>query len=295
MERILNDNEKIRKAEEIYYRRNNQNISMNSKQVEKKRGSFKDKIWFNLVIMFDIAIIIFCIQNKDFIFTTEFLGTIEKYNSELSSKVVDFLSGILNEKSEENNMNILNNDNKANIEDNSITNNEIDSNQPNDQSIQENNIGQNTSEIIIDNSSSMSEMDMDIENLKAAYSFVKPINGIVSSGFGARESEYQNVKGYHTGVDIAAEKGTIIKASMQGIVELVSSEGDYGNHVKIRCNNIITLYAHCSKIYVEEGQIVAQNQDIATVGSTGNSTGPHLHFEIRVEDRFVDPARIINL
>lgn len=81
---------------------------------------------------------------------------------------------------------------------------------------------------------------------------------------------------------------------MQGIVELVSSEGDYGKHIKIRCNNITTLYAHCSKIYVKEGQIVAQGERIAAVGSTGNSTGPHLHFEIRVNDRFVDPARIID-
>lgn len=117
---------------------------------------------------------------------------------------------------------------------------------------------------------------------------------MVSSSFGARESKYQNVTGYHTGIDIAADKGTEIKASMQGIVELVSSEGDYGKHIKIRCNNITTLYAHCSKIYVKEGQIVAQGEKIAAVGSTGNSTGPHLHFEIRVNDRFVDPAKVID-
>ena len=94
-------------------------------------------------------------------------------------------------------------------------------------------------------------------------------------------------------VDIAAESGTPIVASMEGIVDFVSSEGDYGKHIKIRCNNVTTLYAHCSKIFVKEGQIVAEGQKIASVGNTGNSTGPHLHFEIRVEDRFVDPARII--
>lgn len=67
-----------------------------------------------------------------------------------------------------------------------------------------------------------------------------------------------------------------------------------GKHIKIRCNNVTTLYAHCSKILVKEGQIVAQGQKIAEAGSTGNSTGNHLHFEIRVDDRFVDPSKIIN-
>ena len=81
---------------------------------------------------------------------------------------------------------------------------------------------------------------------------------------------------------------------MEGIVEQVSNEGDYGNHIKIRCNNVYTLYAHCSKIFVKEGQIVARGQKIASVGNTGNSTGPHLHFEIRVEDRFIDPAKIVS-
>ena len=80
---------------------------------------------------------------------------------------------------------------------------------------------------------------------------------------------------------------------MEGIVEEVSSKGDYGNHIKIRCNNVTTLYAHCSKILAKEGQIVGRGQKIALVGSTGNSTGPHLHFEIRIDNRFVDPGKVI--
>ena len=143
-------------------------------------------------------------------------------------------------------------------------------------------------------SSTLDEMEEDIKNLKAAYSFINPLKGEVSSSFGARESKYQNVTGYHTGIDIAAEKGTPINASMEGIVELVSSKGDYGKHVKIRCNNVTTVYAHCTQIFVKQGQIVARGEKIATVGSTGNSTGPHLHFEIRVDDRYVDPGKVIN-
>ena len=76
----------------------------------------------------------------------------------------------------------------------------------------------------------------DIENLKNIYSFINPLRGIVSSGFGERESKYQNVSGYHKGIDIAADKGTNILASTEGIVTLVSNEGDYGKHIKIRLN-----------------------------------------------------------
>lgn len=71
-------------------------------------------------------------------------------------------------------------------------------------------------------------------------------------------------------------------------------KGIIGNHIKITCNNVTTVYAHCSAIYVTQGQIVAEGQEIAEVGSTGNSTGPHLHFEVRVDDRYIDPAQIIN-
>ena len=157
------------------------------------------------------------------------------------------------------------------------------------------NVEEKKIENITENSiSSINEMELDINNLKAAYEFCSPLNGIVSSKFGARESKYQNVKGYHTGIDIVAQEGTSIVAAMEGIVELVSSEGDYGKHIKIRCNNVYTLYAHCSKIFVKEGQIVAKGQKIANVGNTGNSTGPHLHFEIRVDERFVDPAKIVS-
>lgn len=274
MERILNDEEKIKRAEEIYYRRNNKAHLLSNNVQEKKKRTIKDKILLNLIVMFDLAVIVFCIQNSEFIFTKEFLQVLDKYNVEASNKIANLFDYILNDEKtkEENNE-------KANV------------------------ILENTSEDVIkeveeikkeDNSvSSISEMELDINNLKAAYKFVKPLNGRISSEFGARESEYQNVTGYHTGIDLVADTGTPILASMEGIVELVSSEGDYGKHVKIRCNNVYTVYAHCSKILVKEGQIVAEGQEIARVGSTGNSTGPHLHFEIRVDDRFVDPEKII--
>jgi len=273
LERILNEDEKIRKAEEIYFRRNNQNISIRDKSNFEVKKSLKDKILLQLLIMLNIAVIVFCIQNKDFVFTKQFLGVLNEYNVNITSKVNEFLGIELNEN-----------------------NTEMD--EPNEERQNQEGLVQNLEPVTediqnSDISSSISQMNLDVENLKAAYSFIKPIEGTVTSTFGSRTSENQNVTGYHTGTDLAIEQGTHIKASMGGIVTLVSSEGDYGNHIKIRCNNVTTLYAHCLNVYVKEGQIVAQGQDIGEVGSTGNSTGPHLHFEIRVDNRFIDPSRIL--
>ena len=278
MERILNDEEKIRRAEEIYYRRNNQNINISgrkSTKTLKEKGNMRIKFFLNLLLMFNIAVIIFSIQNKDYIFTQEFIGKLNEYNINLGAKVTEFFSKILADETK-----------KENNKDFNIVN-------ENSETVS--NLEENSQKIVANENleSSLNEVDLDVENLKNAYSFINPITGIVSSKFGSRESEYQKVTGYHTGVDVAAEEGTIIKASMEGIVELVSSEGDYGNHINIRNNNVSTLYAHCSKIFVKEGQIVGQGQEIGAVGNTGNSTGPHLHFEIRIDDRFVDPLKIL--
>ena len=81
---------------------------------------------------------------------------------------------------------------------------------------------------------------------------------------------------------------------MSGTVVQVSSQGDYGNHVKIMQDDVATLYAHCSVIYVNEGDHITQGQEIGEVGSTGNATGPHLHFEIRKDEKFVDPDDILD-
>lgn len=271
MERILNDDERIRRAEEIYFRRNNK---LPVKQTTSK-GNYKNRILFNLLIMFNLAVIVFAVQNKDYIFTEEFLEKVNSYNVTIGMKIKEFLQT-----------------GEIKVE---VTDEEINTVENNEEIIQETKDTEIVPEDPIQQSSSISEMDMDINNLKSAYNFSKPLSSYsVSSSFGSRESEYQNVTGYHTGVDLASEMGNTIEAAMEGIVELVSSEGDYGKHLKIRCNNVTTLYAHCSNIFVKEGQIVAQGQPIASVGSTGNSTGPHLHFEIRIDDRFVNPSKVID-
>lgn len=81
---------------------------------------------------------------------------------------------------------------------------------------------------------------------------------------------------------------------MEGVVTQVSEVGDYGKHIRIQNSDITTLYAHCNKIYVKEGEKITQGQEIAEVGATGNVTGPHLHFEIRRGGEYVDPASVLD-
>ena len=139
------------------------------------------------------------------------------------------------------------------------------------------------------------QMEKDADEIKSKLSFINPIEGRISSTFGWRNPTNPNVPKYHTGLDIAAVTGTVIKSAIDGTVELVSDEGDYGKHYYIKKDNVTIIYAHCSKLYLNQGDEVKQGQEIAEVGSTGLSTGPHLHIGIKLDDRWVDPQLILSL
>ena len=139
----------------------------------------------------------------------------------------------------------------------------------------------------------LSQIEADIQTAKNTTSFIKPIEGTVSSNYGQRDPSTPTVPKNHTGIDIAANVGTKIKAATAGEVVLSSTEGDYGNHLKIQIGEVSIIYAHCNAMYVNQGDKVEQGQEIAEVGSTGNSTGPHLHFEVRVYERTIDPRTIL--
>ena len=141
----------------------------------------------------------------------------------------------------------------------------------------------------------LSQEDKDINYIKETINFIKPIEGKISSMFGPRNPTTPTVPKNHTGTDIAAETGTKIVSATDGTVVLASSKGDYGKHLKIQINDVMIVYAHCNKLYVKEGDSVKQGQEIAEVGATGNVTGPHLHFEIRYQDRYIDPQSILEL
>ncbi len=118
--------------------------------------------------------------------------------------------------------------------------------------------------------------------------FLWPVQGTITSEFG-----YRYIFGetnFHRGLDIAAPEGTAINAAADGTVTFAGERGTYGNLVVITHENgFVTYYAHCSKILVEVGDEVTQGTPVAAVGSTGRSTGPHCHFEVRYENEPIDP------
>ena len=120
--------------------------------------------------------------------------------------------------------------------------------------------------------------------------FIMPLNGRRSSGFGTRRHPISGKTKMHTGLDIAAPSGTRISAAGSGRVITAAYLNGYGNTVVIdHGGGISTLYGHCSRLYVKVGQTVNQGDRIAAVGSTGYSTGPHCHFEVRVNGKPVNP------
>ncbi len=120
--------------------------------------------------------------------------------------------------------------------------------------------------------------------------FIKPLDGTFTSGYGQRWGRL------HRGIDIASEIGTPIKASDDATVLFTGECGTYGLLVKLdHSNGYVTYYAHCSKINVNVGDVVSKGDIIALVGNTGNSTGPHCHFEIRYDNVPKNPLDYIEL
>lgn len=120
---------------------------------------------------------------------------------------------------------------------------------------------------------------------------IQPISGIITSRFGSRES----IRSYgHRGLDIAAATGTPIKAAAAGTVTTSGYNSSYGNMIILdHGNGVQTVYGHCSQLLVSVGQTVTQGQVIGKVGSTGNSTGPHLHLEVRVNGVLQNPQNYV--
>ncbi|MDU2064801.1 MAG: LysM peptidoglycan-binding domain-containing M23 family metallopeptidase [Sporomusaceae bacterium] len=118
--------------------------------------------------------------------------------------------------------------------------------------------------------------------------FLWPIIGEISSPFGLRWGRI------HEGIDIASESGTLVQAAKDGKVTLAGWNGGYGYAVMLEhSQNFQSLYGHLSAVYVQPGEFIHSGQVIGAVGSTGNSTGPHLHFEIRCAGEPLDPLPLL--
>lgn len=123
-------------------------------------------------------------------------------------------------------------------------------------------------------------------------SLINPVSGVITSRFGSNDSVRSHA---HSGLDIAAPYGTPIKAAASGTVTFSGNAGDgFGNYVIVsHGNGVTTVYAHCSSLLVSSGQTVSQGQVIARVGSTGNSTGNHLHLEVRKNGVTYNPQNYV--
>ena len=135
------------------------------------------------------------------------------------------------------------------------------------------------------------QIEIEYHTVQGVYLEVTPVSGIITSRFGSRES----IRTYgHTGLDIAAPAGTSIRAAADGTVTFAGYSGGYGYVVKMsHGNGIETYYAHCSELYVSAGEKIEAGDVIAAVGSTGNSTGNHLHFEVLVDGTEIDPQNYL--
>lgn len=296
MEKAMTVEERIRRAEEIYERRKrNEGLTIVSEEKKSQKKEKKDikllnKIIIQLIICTCIYLVIYTIQNNKYIFSEDFVNKV----NQIISQDIDFAK--LYEDTKNYIINLFNK--KEGQEDNQEQNaNTVQENQ-NDNGIggaveeapQAEETNQETQE-----NQNLSQGERDIINVKNTTSFIKPIEGTISSSYGFRDTATGSVPKNHTGTDIASTTGTKIKSATNGQVVLVSEEGDYGKHLKIQIEEVSIIYAHCNNIYVKEGDQITQGQEIAEVGSTGNSTGPHLHFEIRISERTVDPQKILEL
>lgn len=128
-------------------------------------------------------------------------------------------------------------------------------------------------------------------------SFCMPVSGTITSQFGYRKLTMQDGSvsaEIHKGLDIAAAEGTQIHAAFGGTVKFAGVQQGYGNTIIIsHANGLETLYGHCSKLTAKIGQQIKKGDEIAKVGSTGRSTGPHVHFEVRLNGEAVNPVKYI--
>ena len=271
----------------------------------KKDVKLLKKMLIQIVICVLIYLVIYVMQNSEFIFSEQFLKNV----NEVLSYDTNFKEIYDNAKNYFMQLFQYNSVNTDNDEQNNTQENEQDSTE------QENNVvnsienvaiggavgGEENANIVNSDDNNVSEQnnltqeEQDIANIKQTTSFIKPIEGTITSTFGNRNPTTKTVPTNHTGTDIAANTGTKILSATDGEVVLKSEEGDYGKHLKIQIGEVSIIYAHCNQLYVEQGQTVKQGQEIAEVGSTGNSTGPHLHFEIRYQERVINPQKILEL
>ena len=305
MDRTISIEEKIKRAEEIYARRHmnspNNTATFNLGNSEKKNIGLLKKSIIQMSICLFIYLGVYIVQNNNYIFSNDFISAVrELINTdtnfvEIYNNISGVISNIFNNKKNNENEQIEQQEQSQEKIDDINAKSKVEDKDNNE--ISDANIGGNVenTDNIPEEIPILSEEEQTILNIKNAATFIKPVEGTISSKYGYRNPTTSTVPKNHTGTDIAANLGTKILSSTDGEVVIASSEGDYGNHIKVQIGDVSVIYAHCNKLYVKQGDRVVQGQEIAEVGSTGNSTGPHLHFEIRFCEKTIDPEKILEL
>lgn len=283
MERTMSVEDKIRRAEEIYYRRREQEIPIREivkKEPVKNMKLFK-KMFKQIIICLLIYGVFYLVINNNYVFSEDFTQKARELLSQdiNFAEIYSFITNTLRPSE--------NPENKEETKEPEKNKEDIQNN--------EENIGGAEKLPTVEEIPVLSQMEQDVNYIKNAISFIKPLEGTISSMFGLRNPTTASVPKNHTGTDIAAVRGTKIASATEGTVIYAGNKGDFGKHIKIQVSDVIVLYAHCNKLYVKEGDVIKQGQEIAEVGSTGNTTGPHLHFEVRYQERYVDPQLILEL
>ena len=310
MERVFSDEEKLRRAIEISQRRNNyynNTYSTRANVNDKKDYKLFRKMILQIIICLLIYIIFHLITTTNYAFSDDVIkntNSILNYDINLEKIYNDcknfFITTLNNKEDEKENINsiMLNNTTNTMLE-NTIQNiasvNEIVNNV--EEINKENNDNEKLKENEEDNKEEKIEktqMEKDSEKVLELCEFQKPLSGKITSEFGAREATIKGMTTDHKGIDISANSGTNIKSAIEGTVSVAEENSEYGKFIKITNGDVMTVYAHCKTLKVKVGDKIKAGQTIALVGSTGNSTGSHLHFEIRYENRYINPRYVID-
>lgn len=317
MERIVSQEERIRRAEEIvalrrmardgyrderFYNRKDTPIKDDS---SKRKNFVIRKMIKQIIVCLAIYTVFFVVKNQNFIFSQDFINK----TKEVLSYDVNFMelynNGMLliqqnNNNQEEKNSEVVEKDNKdkeeaQKAETKKEEEKEKDKKEEKSEEKTEKEESNKTSkeDTKKETVKELSQMEKDAKYIKEKFSIIKPAEGFISSEFGEREQTSPVVTEVHKGIDIGANTGTKIVAAMDGVVDIATTSSSYGNYIQITNKDVTTIYAHCNKLYVEAGEKVKKGQKIAEVGSTGASTGPHLHFEIKVSNRHINPRLVI--
>lgn len=335
MEKSISQEERIRRAEEIYSRRRYNNRYGESlyrsgetrnryqpQETRKIKGKMINKMIIQMIVCVIIYTCIYMLQYSNYLFSKDMVDKTKEVLSydisieNLYNKSNEFFLNLQKKfnwgVNNEQNDNVNEEAQDQNTEETNIENSNAESSEntseANNENVDNSEISQNDASTEVKNNDTTqlavggadetqqeeekSQEEQDIEYVKQNVSIIWPIKGVITSRFGNR-TPTEIVTANHKGLDIAGNMGDNIVSAMEGTVVQYSEEGDYGKHLRIQNGEVLTLYAHCSELLVQEGSTVKQGDVIAKVGATGRATGPHLHFEIRRDDRFINPELIL--